>query len=77
MSKKYVTHITQFEVKVLSEKDWPEGYADNRPNEKWELVEYVGYKNEDGSPHRVWTPKYTLQYEKFTDYSKLKILEKE
>lgn len=72
MTKQYETIISQREVRILAKEDWPKGYEDNRPNDKWELVEY---EYDNGEIGRFWTPAYTLQYGKFNDHSKLKIID--
>lgn len=74
MSRKAIlTNIVQHDVKVLDEKDWPEGYTANRPNSDWELVEYANFKDKDGSPLRVWTPDYALKTPRISDFSRVRI----
>ena len=69
-----LTNISQAEVKILTAKDY-DGYEANRPGPQWELVEYKDIKDRDGKPLRVWAGKHTLRYPKFTDMSKLTIVE--
>lgn len=75
MKKVLYTHISQFEVKALDEKDAPETYAKNLPpqgKDKWQLVEFP-----DGKI--LWTPKlpYTFGTPQITDHTKVQISVKE
>lgn len=74
MGKKYITKITQDEVKILTAKDY-DGYKPKSPGRGWVLVQYINlFELGSKKPIRCWTPDYTLQYEKISDFSKVKII---
>ena len=72
MAKKVlVTHVSQFEAKLIERKDIkdPEAlksYDYNNPGDKWVMIEYL-----DGT--RVWTPKYCLATPEIRDHSQITI----
>lgn len=70
----YRTTILQYKVRILGPKDF-DGYEKNRPSPKWELIEYIDFKDKNGLL-REWTPTYTLQNGKIYDYSLVKIVNK-
>lgn len=70
-----VTRISQDEARILTRDDF-DGYDQNCPGDKWELVEYIHLTRRDGKPLRRWVPNYTLQYDKVFDCSKVEIVAK-
>jgi hypothetical protein len=69
-----LTRIVQAEVRILSDKDF-EGYDYNKPSVgRWELIEYINSRGEDGKPIRMWQPvyEYTFNTPKIDNHNKVK-----
>jgi len=69
--KKYVTSISQREVKILPMPE--DSIMDGK---KWTLVEYISVKDKNGKPLTVYAPNYTLEYEFIPDYSQVKVVKR-